>query len=313
MSLPAQFLTDRLITRRTLIMGSLATCFCGCRQAPITGRRQVLLVPENKEVSLGLTAYEEVIKKQPASSNQDFVELVNRVGHRIAAVSDRSDYQWEFKVLASTEQNAFCLPGGKVAVYEGILPICDNEAGLAVVMSHEMGHALARHGGERMTENYAVQGGQMALSYLTKNQDAKRQELVNKAYGMGTQYGLVLPFSRKQELEADHIGVMLMSKAGYDPAEAPRFWSRFASSHTSQQPSEFMSTHPSDQHREDALAKLLPDAQQLYSGVAEKLGVGEKITTTQLAAHAEAVPEQKLPVSEKNAIKSSALVEDDWR
>ena len=106
-----------------MLLGSLSACFCGCRQAPVTGRRQVLIVPEQKEVSLGLTAYEDVVKKQPASTNQNFIDLVNRVGHRIATSSDRPDYQWEFKVLATPEQNAFCLPGGKVAVYEGILPV----------------------------------------------------------------------------------------------------------------------------------------------------------------------------------------------
>jgi predicted Zn-dependent protease len=304
---------EQPVTRRAMMLGSLTTCFCGCRQTPITGRRQVLLVPENKEVSLGLSAYEDVIKKQPPSINPQFVDMVNRVGHRIAGVAERPDYQWEFKVLATTEQNAFCLPGGKVAVYEGILPVCETEAGLAVVMSHEIGHALARHGGERMTENYAVQGGQMALSYLTKNQDAKRQQLVNQAYGLGTQYGIVLPFSRSQELEADHIGVILMSKAGYDPAEAPRFWSRFAASHANQQPSEFMSTHPSDQHREQALSKLLPEAEELYAAVSEKIGVGEPISVTQLATHAEESPEQKLPISDKSISKSLSPLDDDWR
>lgn len=304
---------EKRLTRRTMVLGSLAACFCGCRQVPVTGRRQALLVPETKEVSIGLTSYEEVIKKEPASTNQQFIDLVSRVGERIASVSDRSDFKWEFKVLANKEQNAFCLPGGKVAVYEGIMPVCENEAGLAVVMSHEIGHALARHGGERMTQNYAVQGGQMALSYFTKNQDAKRQEYFNQAYGITTKYGAVLPFSRTQELEADHIGIILMSKAGYDPAEAPRFWSRFASSHTTQQPIEFMSTHPSDERREQALAQLLPEAQQLYAGASQKIGTGEQISVTQLASHAEESTEPKLPVSDKTTSKSLSAVEDDWR
>ena len=304
---------EQFVSRRALLIGSLAACWCGCRQAPVTGRRQVLVVPESKEESMGLTAYQDVIKKQPVSTNEHFSDMVSRVGHRIAAVSDRPDYKWEFKVLATTEQNAFCLPGGKVAVYEGILPVCETEAGLAVVMSHEIGHALARHGGERMTENYAVQGVQMGVSYLTKNQDAKRQQLIHQAYGLGTQYGVVLPFNRKQELEADHIGVILMSKAGYDPEEAPRFWSRFASSHAGKQPSEFMSTHPSDEHREQALSKLLPDARELYAGVNEKIGLGERISATQLATHVEESPQQKLPVSERAISKGLSPHEDDWR
>ena len=304
---------EQIITRRTMIAASLAVWCCGCRQAPVTGRRQVLLVPETKEVSMGLSAYEEVIKKESLSKNQHYVEMVSRVGNRIAQISDKPDYQWEFKVLASPEQNAFCLPGGKVAIHEGILPICENEAGLAVVMSHEIGHALARHGGERMTQNYAVQGGQMAVSYVAKNQEEKRQQLIQQAYGVGTQYGVVLPFSRKQELEADHIGVMLMSKAGYDPAEAPQFWSRFAASHKGKQPSEFMSTHPSDERREQALVKLLPDARELYSAVTEKRGVGEPISVTQMASHAEESAEKKLPVSESQNSKSLVPAQDDWR
>ena len=306
-------LGEQFVSRRAMLAGSLMTLWCGCRQAPVTGRRQVLLVPEAKEVSMGLTAYEDVTKKQPLSTNQHVIELVSRVGHRIASVSDRSDFQWEFKVLATNEQNAFCLPGGKVAVYEGILPICENEAGLAVVMSHEIGHALARHGGERMTENYAVQGGQMALSYLSKNQDAKRQQMIQQAYSVGTKYGAILPFSRKQELEADHIGVILMSKAGYDPEEAPKFWSRFSSSHTGKQPTEFMSTHPSDMHRETALTQLMPDARQAYQSASERIGLGERISPTQVASHTEETLDLKLPTSNKSAAKNESLIQDDWR
>lgn len=153
----------------------------------------------------------------------------------------------------------------------------------------------------------------MALSYLTKNQEAKRQELISKAYGVGTQYLGVLPFSRTQELEADHIGIMLMSKAGYDPAEAPRFWSRFSSSHTAQQPIEFMSTHPSDERREQSLAKLLPEAQGLYASASQKIGIGEQISVTQLASHEEESTDRKLPVSDKSLSKGLSPIEDDWR
>ncbi|WP_373650619.1 MULTISPECIES: M48 family metallopeptidase [unclassified Schlesneria] len=304
---------QRIITRRTMIASSLAVWCCGCRHAPITGRGQLLAIPETQEVSMGLSAYEEVVKKESLSTNQQYIDMVNRVGHRIAQISDRPDYEWEFKVLATPEQNAFCLPGGKVAIHEGILPICENEAGLAVVMSHEIGHALARHGGERMTQNYVVQGGQMLLSYATKNQDEKRQQMIQQAYGVGTQYGAVLPFSRKQELEADHIGVMLMSKAGYDPSEAPQFWSRFAASHKGQQPSEFMSTHPSDERREQALVKLLPEARELYAGAGEKIGIGESISVTQMAAHQEDAELKSLPVSGASASKSLTPANDDWR
>jgi predicted Zn-dependent protease len=220
----------------------------------------MLLLPEQQEIAMGLSAYEEVTASEPASTNAQYIEVVNRVGQRIAAVSDRPDYQWEFRVLQSDTLNAFCLPGGKVVVYEGILPVCANEAGVAVVMSHEIGHALARHGGERMSQNYAVEGMRQAVQYITRKQEEKNRELVLQAYGVASKYGVVLPYSRKHESEADHMGIILMAKAGYNPAEAPRFWARFESMNQGPKPPEFLSTHPSDQHRVLELAELLPEA-----------------------------------------------------
>ena len=269
----------RLVVRWAT-MGMLVVALvwsAACRSTPVTGRKQVLLVPETQELSLGATAFQEVVSKEPASQNQQYIEMVNRVGQRIAAVANKPDYQWEFKVLATGQQNAFCLPGGKVVVHEGILPICHNEAGLAVVMSHEVAHALARHGGERMTQSYAVDGAKQALSYLSQSQDQMRQEMIMKAYGAASQYGFILPYSRKHESEADHIGLMLMAKAGYDPTEAPRFWQRFAQVNAGNKPTEFFSTHPSDETRAAALTGLLPEAQNLYQIAQEKHGSGELI------------------------------------
>ncbi|MFO0821357.1 MAG: M48 family metallopeptidase [Pirellulales bacterium] len=272
----------------------------GCRSAPITGRKQMLLLPEDKEVALGATAYQETVAKEQLSTNAQYNEMVQRVGQRIAAVSDRKDYQWEFKVIASPQQNAFCLPGGKVAVHEGILPICESEAGLAVVMSHEIAHALARHGGERISQGYAVEAAKQAMSYVTQTQDQQRQEMIMKAYGAASQYGVILPYSRKHESEADHIGLMLMSKAGYDPAEAPRFWQRFGAANAGQQPMEFFSTHPSDANRAANLMGLLPEAQQLYALAPEKLGRGEMLAiapSTPAAAPATTLPGAPPPPS----------------
>ena len=268
------------ITRRELL-GQLAAlgvgcCCCGCRTTPMTGRKQLLLVPETQEVSMGLSAFEEVTKKEPASNNRQYLQLVSRVGERIAQVAERPDYKWEFRVLASPTQNAFCLPGGKVAVYEGILPVCANESGLAVVMSHEIAHALARHGGERMSQNYAVQGMQQAVQYVTRKQEEGKREMVLQAYGVASKYGVVLPYSRKHESEADHMGVLLMAKAGYDPSEAPKFWQRFATSHSGQTPSEFLSTHPSDERRAKDLLALMPEADKLYQAAGENLGWANK-------------------------------------
>lgn len=245
----------------------------------MTGRRQLLMMPESQEVSLGLQSYEEVAGQGKESTNVRYRELVSRVGHRIAAVSQRGDFQWEFRTLASDEQNAFCLPGGKVAVYDGILPVCENEAGLAVVMSHEIAHALARHGGERMSQNAAVQSVKTAIGYATQKQNAVKREALLQAYGYASEYGVLLPYSRKHESEADHIGIMLMAQAGYDPDEAPRFWKRFgAVSESGAKPAEFMSTHPSDDRRAADLIRLLPEAQTHYGKAELKTGLGESIS-----------------------------------
>ncbi|MCO6453767.1 MAG: M48 family metallopeptidase [Pirellulaceae bacterium] len=254
---------------------------CGCRTAPITGRKQLLLMPEENEVALGLSAYEEVVNQETPSSNGQYIELVNRVGHRLAEVSGRPDYKWEFRVLASDQMNAFCLPGGKVAIYEGILPVCANEAGLAVVMSHEVAHALARHGGERMSQNYAVDGVKQAVNYVLQKHEQQQREMVLKAYGVASEYGVILPYSRKHESEADHMGLMMMSRAGYDPAEAPQFWLRFAAMTAGTKPPEFLSTHPSDERRSRDLQALLPEAGALYEQAAQRYGSGEIL----LASH----------------------------
>ena len=257
---------------------SLGTCACGgCRTVPMTNRKQLLLTPETQEVSMGLSAFDDVKKNEPASDYQPYVAMVTRVGQRIAAVAERPDYQWEFRVLASDTQNAFCLPGGKVAVYEGIIPVCANEAGMAVVMSHEISHALARHGGERMSQNYAVDGVKQAVTFVTQKEDPKKKELMMQAYGYASQYGVILPYSRKHESEADHMGLQLMAKAGYDPAEAPKFWKRFGALQQGSQPVEYASTHPSDDHRAQDLEGWLPEAAKVYAAAPVKYGVGEPL------------------------------------
>jgi predicted Zn-dependent protease len=283
---------DRRRALKQLIVWGAASCCCGCRTTPITGRRQLLLLPEQQEVTMGVAAFDEIAQAEAPSTDARSIELVNRVGQRIAAVAERPDYAWEFRVLASETQNAFCLPGGKVAVYEGILPACANEAGLAVVMSHEISHALARHGGERMSHNYAVEGARQAVQYVTRTQKEENRELVLQAYGVASKYGVVLPYSRKHESEADHMGLMLMAKAGYDPAEAPRFWTRFGSMSQGPETPEFLSTHPSDGRRSEDLAELLPEANQMYAAAATRYGQGEIV---QLAARQAVGPQQPSP------------------
>jgi len=270
--------------RWTLIAAMLLSCsssitlvMLGCQQVPVTNRRQVLLSSEASENAMGLTAYQEVLKSEPLTKNEKAVEIVRRIGQRIAAVANRPDFDWEFNVIESDTQNAFCLPGGKVAVYTGILSVCDNEAGLAVVMSHEVAHAIARHGGERMTYQTAQNLGKSAVGYMMQKQDEQKQKIVLTAYSGVSEYGVILPFSRKHEMEADRIGIMLMAKAGYDPSEAPVFWERFAGSKTGAAPIEWLSTHPSDATRSAALRELLPQALSLYEKAEVKSGLGESV------------------------------------
>ena len=267
------------------ILAITAAFWCGCHTVPQTGRKQVLVLPEAQEIAMGVSAYEETLATEPLSQNAALVEMVNRVGRRIASAADRPDYQWEFVVLQKDEPNVFCLPGGKVAVYEGILPICQTEAGLAVVMSHEVAHALARHGGERMSQGLISDSIEQVVRIGTADRSEADRAKVMQAYGAVSQYGVLLPYSREHESEADSIGLNLMAKAGYDPAEAPRFWQRFAAMHTTAQPIEFMSTHPSDMRRAEALEAQLSAAQELYAQASEQFGIGEQIPVTSLASH----------------------------
>lgn len=268
-----------------VILSLLCACLIawGCQTTPISGRRKLALItsPEPQEIKLGEEAYEQILSKEQPSKNQQYIEVVNRVGKRIAAVSGRDDFNWEFRVIASDQQNAFCLPGGKVAVHEGIIPICQSEAGLAVVMSHEIAHALARHGGERM-QNQTIQnlGGKavdFAGKWFLEDEYDQHQETVLAAYGVVSKYGGILPYSRKHETEADLIGIKLMAEAGYDPSEAPLFWERFSAAKTGDAPMEFLSTHPSDARRAADLRANLPDALQIYKKAPQKYGLGDRL------------------------------------
>ncbi len=255
------------------------TCFSGCRTTPITGRRQLLVVPESQEISMGLSSYRETLASERASTNAQWAAMVERVGNRIAQVADRPDYQWEFNLIDSAEMNAFALPGGKVAIYEGILPICQTEGGLAVVMSHEIAHALARHGGERISQQYVVTGLGKLVDMAAMNRTDITRNRVNQAFGVVSKYGVVLPYSRKHESEADHMGMLLMAQAGYDPREAPRFWSRFGQAQADgERPIEFLSTHPADHRRSAELAELIPEAMAIYERSSTQLGRGEPIS-----------------------------------
>lgn len=259
------------------LSAGIGACLLGCRSAPLTDRRQLMLVGEQRELSLGEQAYADVLKEAKFSTNTRQQNLVQRVGQRLADASGRSDYNWETHLVADAEQNAFCLPGGKIIVNEGILPICQNEAGLAVVMGHEVAHVLARHGGERMSQQAAVNGVKTVVGYAMRNQEEVSKDAWMRAYGMATELGVVLPYSRKHESEADHIGLMLMASSGYDPTESVKFWMRFSAASSGPTKAEFLSTHPADERRASDLEKRLPDALDSYRQAQSPIGVGELI------------------------------------
>lgn len=246
-----------------------------CTTTPVSGNKAFLLTSAATENQQGEEAYKEILQKEKVVTGTAQSKMVEEIGKRIAAVANQPDFKWEFKTLQSDEANAFCLPGGKVAVYTGIFKYAKNEAGLATVMGHEIGHAIARHGGQRMTEQMAASAltGIAALG-LSKMDDSKKT-MVMAALGAGATYGIILPFSRKQETEADEIGLVLMSRAGYDPSEAVNFWDRFSKA-GGKAPMEFMSTHPSSENRREHLKELLPKSLGDYEASA-KLGVGRSL------------------------------------
>ncbi|MBU1701683.1 MAG: M48 family metallopeptidase [Candidatus Eisenbacteria bacterium] len=237
----------------------------GCATVPVTGRRSLNLIPESQELALGLESYQQVLSESEIVKSGAEFEMVRRVGRKIAAASDRPGYEWEFSLIRDEATvNAFCLPGGKVAIYTGILPVAENEAGLATVMAHEIAHAIARHGGERMTDDLAFQIGGMGLEALLNEKSETTRSVVLAAYGIGGQVGILLPFSRAQESEADHIGLVYMAKAGYDPRESIRFWERMGKSAGGSAPPEWLSTHPSHGTRVEQLQKWMPEALTYY-------------------------------------------------
>jgi len=214
---------------------------------------------------MGLQSYQEVLKKSKISTDPAMNDLVRRVGTRIAAATGRSNYQWEFKVIEDQQANAFCLPGGKVAVYTGILPITKDEAGLAVVLGHEVSHAIARHGAERVSQNLLVEVGLTGTMAALSKGDPNTVKSVGALLGAGASVGLLLPWGRSQESEADHLGLIYMAKAGYDPHAARDLWVRMAeASKGGGRPPEFLSTHPSEATRIKQIEGWIPEAMQYY-------------------------------------------------
>lgn len=248
------------------IMGLLCAGLSACTTAPVTGRRQLSLVSSEQEMQLGLTSFEELKKETPISKDPAANALVQKVGTRIASAAgkDLPDAKWEFVVFESKEANAFCLPGGKIGVYTGILPITKDEAGLATVLGHEVAHAAAHHGAARMSRQMVVEGAQQLLNSGLANSDPKIQSLATLAYGVGSQVGVMLPFSREDESQADHIGLVYMARAGYDPRAALDFWGRFAAATPAPSGPAFLSTHPVTPVRIEDLKKEMGEALAEY-------------------------------------------------
>jgi len=258
-----------------LVCALAAFVATGCRTVPFTGRSQLLLMSAQEETTMGLQAWQEVVKKEKPSTNQAHVAAVNRVGEAIRAVAERPDFEWEFRTFASDQANAFCLPGGKVAVYEGLFKFVANDAELAAVVGHEIGHAIARHGGERVSQIMLLKLGEAGLSIaLSGKSEAARNAWLAAYTGVGT-VGYMLPYSRKHEYEADHLGLLLMAKAGYDPQAALSFWQKFGGQKKSSALEEFLSTHPLGPKRLLRLETMMPDASAEYESAPVKRGLGK--------------------------------------
>ena len=247
---------------RVLVFTCIVFVFCGCATVSETGRKQVLLVPQSEEMQLGVAAFEDLKKQMPVSRDASANAMLQRVGRQIAAVvTNMPDAQWEFVLFEHNEPNAFCLPGGKVGVHTGILPLTKNDAGLATVIGHEVAHASLRHGGERMSQAMLLDIGGQLVGAATGQ--SKYAQAIALAYGAGAQLGVALPHSRKQELEADRVGLRYMARAGYNPDAALAFWQRFTQYHEARGgsgPPAFLRTHPVDETRIRELKRWLPEA-----------------------------------------------------
>ena len=262
-----------------------------CATTPVSNRSALILIPQSQEISLGKQSYEQILKKEKESEDANLTQIVSRVGQRIVAVSDMPKLDWEFKLIESDTKNAFALPGGKVAIYTGLLSVAKNEAGLATIMSHEIAHVIARHGAQRMTQQILLQGAMLGAGLSMKNNT--QRNIILSALGVGVLYGFTLPFSRSHESEADQIGLLYMARAGYDPNEALQFWQRFSKVKDGKAPPEWASTHPADTTRMQGLRKYFSRAKYDYQNVIVKHGLGQTFSLPQ----PEPSPEKPQPVS----------------
>lgn len=269
--------TPLSIIQQALFFSAIFFLVNACTVNTLTGSKQLTLVSEAEMQSMSLTQYNDFLKVHTAiaPSKDANALMVQRVGKKLAAAVNKyytdknsvaalAGYNWEYNLVKDSAVNAWCMPGGKIVVYTGILPITKNETALAIVLGHEVSHALLQHGNQRMSESMLQQFGGQALSIALADKPKETQNLFLNAYGIGTEIGIMLPFSRKHELEADRFGLIWAAMAGYDPNEAIAFWERMQNVSAGQKPPEFLSTHPSDETRIEKIKSYLPEALSYY-------------------------------------------------
>jgi len=263
------------VTKLSVLAIALALTVIACSSVPITGRSQLNLISSSEMQTMSYSEYGKFLQESKLSTNKQQTEMVKRVGVRIQKAVEQfmaeqklshrlNGYQWEFNLVEDDQVNAWCMPGGKVVVYTGLLPVTQNETGLAVVMGHEIAHAIAEHGNERMSQGLLAQMGGVALDAALAQKPEETRTLWMTAFGVGVQVGALLPYSRLHESEADHLGPIFMAMAGFDPNESVAFWERMAANKGGQASLEFLSTHPSDATRISKLKEQLPEAMKYY-------------------------------------------------
>lgn len=259
--------------KKLIIVSVLALLFTNCAENPFTGKKTLALVPNNEILPMAFQQYDQVLKESKVVNGTKESKMIKEVGRKITLAAEKwldangyknytDNYQWEYNLIESEQINAWAMPGGKVAFYSGILPVAESETGIATIMGHEVAHALANHGQQRMSAGTLQETVGAVGAAALSGEDAEKQEIFNVAYGMGSQVLVMLPFSRKHETEADKIGLTLMAMAGYDPAEAPNLWIRMSEASGGGGQPEFLSTHPSNETRINNLTKWAEEAKQ---------------------------------------------------
>ncbi|HEY7750932.1 MAG TPA: M48 family metallopeptidase [Ignavibacteriaceae bacterium] len=257
----------------TLLISSMM--YLSCSTVPLSGRSQLNMISNSEMLTMSYQQYDEFLKEAKLSTNQPAVNMVRSVGFKIKSAVEKymrennmSDklkgYDWEFNLVEDEQANAWCMPGGKVVFYTGILPITKDETGIAVVMGHEIAHAIAEHGNERMSQQLLQQVGAVGLMVAMKDEPAETQALWLGVYGVGSTVAVMLPYSRTHESEADHLGLVFMAMAGYNPNSAVEFWQRMDANSGGGAPPEFLSTHPSPETRISDIKKWMPEAMKYY-------------------------------------------------